>query len=514
METYMDDWTDGYVSDIEYTAGFYRELAPVFLNTCALIHGYIPPDLTRFTYLELGCGRGMSSLILAAANPEGTFYAVDFNPAHIHEARRLVTRAGLTNIHFIEAGFEDVANGAVDIPECSYIVFHGIYSWVNSENRRFLQKIVRRYLSSGGMVYNSYNCMPGWAPASPIQRMIRDWAGQYQGKSTDRLNKAMTAIKVFVDSNPRFLQNNPGVKTRLDKIMDQDRHYLVHEYLNENWEMFWAKDVLADMQQHAKLDFIGQANPVEAYPRFVLPEPVWKQVNEMSDTGFKEELKDIWLNRQFRKDLYCRGGLKLAGRQQIDLLLDTPVVCLLENMDNLDFNFHLPIGKVNPNVELYKRFLGLVDKTPMTLNEIRRQLGIQPVQAVQLAMVLISVGWVHPVLENHDPEPGIRLNKVLAEQSRFNSHYHYLCAPLIGSAKRASVTDFMILDAGVEAANDDRSEQTAQQMWQVLSEKKLKLKKGDTTLETPKENQGHIRETILPQWRKNTLPVWQVLKMV
>jgi hypothetical protein len=51
-------------------------------------------------------------------------------------------------------------------------------------------------------------------------------------------------------------------------------------------------------------------------------------------------------------------------------------------------------------------------------------------------------------------------------------------------------------------------------MWQVLSEKKLKLKKGDTTLETPKENQDHIRETVLPQWRKNTLPVWQVLKMV
>ena len=33
------DWTEGYASDIEYTAGFYREQAPAYLNFTCLLNG-------------------------------------------------------------------------------------------------------------------------------------------------------------------------------------------------------------------------------------------------------------------------------------------------------------------------------------------------------------------------------------------------------------------------------------------------------------------------------------------
>lgn len=52
------DWTEGYASDVEYTAGFYREQAPAFLNFTCLLNGVEPVDLSRpFTYFELGFGR-------------------------------------------------------------------------------------------------------------------------------------------------------------------------------------------------------------------------------------------------------------------------------------------------------------------------------------------------------------------------------------------------------------------------------------------------------------------------
>jgi ubiquinone/menaquinone biosynthesis C-methylase UbiE len=506
----MNDWTDGYVSDIEYTAGFYRELAPCFLNTCALIHGYMPPDATDYNYLELGCGRGMSSLILAAANPSGNFYAVDFNPAHIHEAKRLVQEAGLTNIEFIEASFEEIAEGKVDLPECQYIVFHGIYTWVNEENRGYLRSIVRHYLDSGGLVFNSYNSMPGWAPASPLQRLLRDWSRQHRGKSQDRLKKAVESIKTFAENNPKFLQNNPGVKQRLDKIVEQNPNYLVHEYLHDSWTVHWAGDVINEMQAEAKLDFIGQANPAEAYPRFVLPDAVRQQVQEISDPSFQEELKDTWLNRQFRKDIYCRGALKVQGRQQIDLLLDTSVVSTLENMENLDFNFQLPIGQVNPNKELYQQFLNLVDKAPRTIKEIREQMGIAPVQTIQLAMVLISVGWVHPVLPDNDPEPGKKLNQILAKQSHYSNQYNFMAAPVIGSAKRAALTDFLILDAYMNG----HAQQMSDFVWQSLSSRNLKLKKDDTTLQTQQENISQLQQDVVPRWEEKTLPVWKAMGVV
>ena len=56
----------------------------VTLALAATLAGYEPPDLAgRFTYCELGCGRGKTSLVLAAVNPEAEFHAIDFNPAHI-----------------------------------------------------------------------------------------------------------------------------------------------------------------------------------------------------------------------------------------------------------------------------------------------------------------------------------------------------------------------------------------------------------------------------------------------
>src|SRR3712207_297474 len=100
----MSDWTGGYVSDIEYTAGFYGDQAPGLLDATCIVNGYAPPRAAPgpFRYCELGCGQGLTANLLAAANPLGEFVAVDFNPAHIARARASAEEAGLTNIRFIE----------------------------------------------------------------------------------------------------------------------------------------------------------------------------------------------------------------------------------------------------------------------------------------------------------------------------------------------------------------------------------------------------------------------------
>lgn len=53
--------------------------------------------------MELGYGRRLTALMLAAVNPHARFYAVDFNPAHIAEARLLADAAELDNLTLIEA---------------------------------------------------------------------------------------------------------------------------------------------------------------------------------------------------------------------------------------------------------------------------------------------------------------------------------------------------------------------------------------------------------------------------
>ena len=120
------NWMSGYVSDVAYTLGFYRELAPAFLNFACLVNGVEGPPLDRpLRYCELGCGRGYGTILLAAANPESEFVGIDFNPSHIAEARALATRAGLSNIAFHELSFADAARVQTgDLAECRRVFWH------------------------------------------------------------------------------------------------------------------------------------------------------------------------------------------------------------------------------------------------------------------------------------------------------------------------------------------------------------------------------------------------------
>src|SRR5262245_4115740 len=133
----MADWTQGYVADIEYSGGFYREQTPSIVNLACLIAGIEPLSLDRgIAYVELGCGQGHTALVLAAANPASSFVGVDFNPAHIARARMLAAQAGLTNVRFVEASFADLAADPDVLGRADMITLHGIYSWVSPENRR------------------------------------------------------------------------------------------------------------------------------------------------------------------------------------------------------------------------------------------------------------------------------------------------------------------------------------------------------------------------------------------
>src|SRR5262245_60210130 len=102
------DWSKGYVADIAYTAGFYRETAPPHLAFAALMMGRSAGGAMRpRRVLELGFGQGFGLTLLAAANPDVQFEGYDFNPEHVANARRMSSAAGLTNVDFTETSFED-----------------------------------------------------------------------------------------------------------------------------------------------------------------------------------------------------------------------------------------------------------------------------------------------------------------------------------------------------------------------------------------------------------------------
>ena len=97
----MAKWDEGYVTDVAYTSNFYREITPAWLAATSLLLGHRSPDLDKpFSYADLGCGNGFTTLVIAATCPHADVWGFDFNPAHVEFATRLAERAGLTNVRF------------------------------------------------------------------------------------------------------------------------------------------------------------------------------------------------------------------------------------------------------------------------------------------------------------------------------------------------------------------------------------------------------------------------------
>ena len=254
----MNDWNAGYVTEVGYSYGYYRDLAPQNLAFAAFAKGVCAPGLEakRLRVLELGCGQGYSANLIAAANPHLDYTAIDFNPGHIAGARALADTAGTPNVHFSETSFEDFAV-ARNTGEFDVITLHGIYSWVSAENRAHIIQIAREKLRPGGILYLSYNCHPGWAPSIPIHRLFADVAAGAPQEPVDfRIDQSFKVFKILSDIGARYLDANPAVAERFKQMEALPRNYLAHEFLNANWTIFHSADVSRDLSQ-AKLQFVA-----------------------------------------------------------------------------------------------------------------------------------------------------------------------------------------------------------------------------------------------------------------
>jgi SAM-dependent methyltransferase len=86
------------------------------------------------------------------------------------EARKLAEASG-ADVQISDDSFEEFAARS-DLPQFDIIALHGVWSWVSAANRAMVKQIIRQRLRPGGIVYVSYNCLPGWAPIVPIRHLM------------------------------------------------------------------------------------------------------------------------------------------------------------------------------------------------------------------------------------------------------------------------------------------------------------------------------------------------------
>ena len=455
-------WQHGYFADEGYSYGFYPQQSPVNIAFAALLKGHRPPDLSgNFHYLDLGCGQGVCTCLLAAAYPQARFTGVDFHPEHIAHARQLAAGCGLENVSFEEADFLDLARQLpADWPPVDFAVAHGIASWIAPPVREALLQTVSRALRPGGLFYVSYNTHPGWLAKVPFQHMVATLQ-QYHQPGHPALQAARALFSRLGQAQAGLMTAYPSLEKQLDTLDKQDPAYLVQEYNNGFWQPLFVNEMMAEAAA-AKLSYLGSASLVENFDLFY-PEAYRQILKEAPSTDLRELYRDLLINQTFRRDLYVKGSDRFWGEQALAPLERLQVENLRGSElleDEEAFNLNCSLGTIRLDPRLMRPLLEAILTGPRSLAQLRLELaGVQrePAPLLPLSVLLRSLALlldkrVVALVSNAavDPGPGLRANRHLVGCMAEGAPYSSLVVPRLGTAISFGRADAITLEA-VEA---------------------------------------------------------------
>jgi SAM-dependent methyltransferase len=503
-------WNQGYVTGVGYIYGYHRQTSPVFQRFCLLLRGLACDDPGEAaSHCELGFGQGVSVNINAAANP-GRYVGTDFNPAHAAHAIGMA-RGGDGNLRLFDDSFEQLL-ARDDLPAFDSISLHGVWTWVSRDNHRLIAKFATKHLKPGGVLYVSYNCFPGWASNHPLRHLfaLHDRCVPGPPDMGQRIDAALKFSGAVLASGPRYAQVTPGVQERLQRISGQNRDYLAHEYFNRDWNCMYFSEV-ADALSEVKLDFATTAEPLDVVdPVNLRPEGI-EFLNAIEHPILREQIRDYFVNQEFRRDLYQRGVRRLAPAELRDQLLNTRIV-LTRPIDTIPMTVNGGQGEAKMQDNIFQPLLdalALRDYAAKSFGELLQMLPeLSLPQLTMSGAVLVGAGHAAPC----QSEASVQLvrnrcsalNQHLLDRARTHDDVNYLASPVTGAG--VAIGRFHQLFLLARDRGCERPADWARFVWDLLTDQGHRVLKDGIPLATPQENLSELT-ALADEFATNLLPI-------
>lgn len=432
------NWNQGYVTDVDYTYGHYGELDPARAQFVMAYAGVFCPKFE--TACELGFGQGISLNIHAAAT-DIKWYGTDFNPSQALNAKHLSSYNDIGPLIY-DDDFEEFAKRD-DLPKFDYISLHGIWSWISAQNRDTIAEFIRAKLNVGGVVYLSYNTLPGWNQMIPIRNLmmdIMDATTPSKELSSTRVEDTLKSMDKLLTLDPRYFSVNAEGTNKLGEISDQNKNYVAHEYFNRDWKAMNFSDA-SRILANSKIEYVASANLLENISVLNLTPAQNKYLESIETISLKETIRDYVLNQTFRKDYWVKGRVALSARERLEAL-DKFHLIAARSLKGFTFKLKCNIGEAYLTEVIYKPIIDLMsDNRVRSIKEIRSELSQDSSLDIQeiLEAIYILIGSNALTLA-YEPEHAKRnskytknLNNAFIKKSVETTSVNYLVSPLTGS---------------------------------------------------------------------------------
>ena len=295
----------------------------------------------------------------------------------------------------------------------------------------------------GGIVYISYNTLPGWNQMIPIRNLMMDvMEANTSGMelSNNRVEKTLVSMKNFLNLNPKYFAANPAGKKKLEDLTAQNKNYVAHEYFNRDWKAMNFSDA-AKILDDAKISYVASANLLENLDVLNLSPEQSKFLNGIENQSLRETMRDYVLSQTFRKDYWIKGKLKLSAHERL-IALDKFHLVATKSLDDFNYKLTCNIGEANLTEDVYKPIVELMsDHKPRLIAAIRESLSsvnsISTEQVLEALYILVGNGTLSLAYDQKNAKQRFQktnpLNKYFMEKSVNATYVNYMVSPLTGS---------------------------------------------------------------------------------
>jgi SAM-dependent methyltransferase len=453
-------WSRGYPVSEAYPPSWHSFQSPAHLRAICALSGvaWEVDSETPLSILEVGCGTGYTGLTLAAGNARCQVMGLDYNPAHIAEARSLAAEAGLGNARFLEIDLAEIDGAELDaLPEFDLITVHGVWSWVADGVREGVLRIIKRRLKVGGLVFMGYNALPGAAGSLGLARLVRGSMLAAEGASNGTA-AASRQIQRLIAAEPAHLPNSAWRRLVSGEVKGARPGYLLHEFMTEHWRPSFHADVAAAMDS-VRCAYVGSATIDENFPQMSLTAAQRELWEEAPDGRSRELIFDLCVARAFRRDVYVRGLRRVPREEAVEGIW-------LASASRAEGEAVLKsqAGEAKLPRALVDTARGALAKGPQTVAALRALPGCGSATPSELLALLMGSGCALPLWR--EPGSGPDWPQALAISRRFNAAAARrlapfgagpgqlgLCTPALGGALSSTALELAVVQRTLQSAD-------------------------------------------------------------
>ncbi|HVI89666.1 MAG TPA: methyltransferase regulatory domain-containing protein, partial [Dongiaceae bacterium] len=393
----------------------------------------------------------------------------------------------------------------LDLPDVDFVALHGVYSWISPAARQAVQRFIYERLKPGGLVYNSYNCLPGWTPEAPLRRLLVELAGVQSGTTEGRIGQALAQLEAFGKFDLGFMNRQPAAKQAIEQYRKRPANYMAHEMLNADWNLFYSSDV-ADEMAAAKLDYVGAATLVENHSELLLTDEAAAFVTAQPNQRLRQLLQDFMTNQRFRRDVFVRGHAHLS-LDRIRQQRERQIAFAMKSLAKLSPKIKVPRGTVGLEPKLLHDLDQVLKKGSATLGDLEQAVtkGRRNDDLLRILGILFAAGVLAPAAnlarigKVFDGGGKLRLVgkvnrpllEIAASRESAEAKTRVLVSPVLGGVLPISLVSAVLLQGFTEGGG---LEHVVDRSLAVLDRNGLTLRQGEQSVTEPAAKRAYLKQ--------------------